>query len=60
MLAKINSVAVVGLTAEKVEVEVDLSGGLPGLPAAFKATTQENCERVHDDEEKQQHDDRAG
>ncbi len=31
MLAKINSVAVIGLAAEKVEVEVDLSGGLPGF-----------------------------
>ncbi len=31
MLAKISSVAVIGLAAEKVEVEVDLSGGLPGF-----------------------------
>lgn len=48
MLAKINSVAVIGLTAEKVEVEVDLSGGLPafnivGLP---DKAVEESKERV--------------
>jgi len=48
MLAKINSVAVIGLAAEKVEVEVDLSGGLPafnivGLP---DKAVEESKERV--------------
>lgn len=48
MLAKINSIAVIGLTAEKVEVEVDLSGGLPafnivGLP---DKAVEESKERV--------------
>lgn len=48
MLAKINSVAVIGLSAEKVEVEVDLSGGLPafnivGLP---DKAVDESKERV--------------
>jgi magnesium chelatase family protein len=48
MLAKINSIAVVGLAAEKVEVEVDLSGGLPsfmivGLP---DKAVDESKERV--------------
>lgn len=48
MLAKINSVAVIGLSAEKVEVEVDLSGGLPafnivGLP---DKAVEESKERV--------------
>ncbi len=48
MLAKINSVAVIGLGAEKVEVEVDLSGGLPafnivGLP---DKAVEESKERV--------------
>lgn len=48
MLAKINSIAVVGLAAEKVEVEVDLSGGLPsfmivGLP---DKAVEESKERV--------------
>jgi magnesium chelatase family protein len=31
MLAKINSIAVMGLDGEKIEVEVDLSNGLPGF-----------------------------
>jgi len=48
MLAKINSIAVIGLSAEKVEVEVDLSGGLPafnivGLP---DKAVEESKERV--------------
>lgn len=48
MLAKINSVAVIGLSAEKVEVEIDLSGGLPafnivGLP---DKAVEESKERV--------------
>ena len=48
MLARINSVAVIGLSAEKVEVEVDLSGGLPafnivGLP---DKAVEESKERV--------------
>lgn len=48
MLAKINSIAVIGLAAEKVEVEVDLSGGLPafnivGLP---DKAVEESKERV--------------
>lgn len=48
MLAKINSIAVIGLAAELVEVEVDLSGGLPafnivGLP---DKAVEESKERV--------------
>ena len=48
MLAKINSIAVIGLNAEKVEVEVDLSPGLPafnivGLP---DKAVEESKERV--------------
>jgi magnesium chelatase family protein len=48
MLAKINSVAVIGLDVEGVEVEVDLSGGLPafnivGLP---DKAVEESKERV--------------
>ncbi len=48
MLAKIYSIAVIGLSAEKVEVEVDLSGGLPafnivGLP---DKAVEESKERV--------------
>lgn len=48
MLAKINSIAVIGLSAEKVEVEVDISGGLPafnivGLP---DKAVEESKERV--------------
>jgi magnesium chelatase family protein len=48
MLAKINSIAVIGLSAELVEVEVDLSGGLPafnivGLP---DKAVEESKERV--------------
>ena len=48
MLAKINSIAVIGLSAERVEVEVDLSGGLPafnivGLP---DKAVEESKERV--------------
>jgi magnesium chelatase family protein len=48
MLAKINSIAVIGLTAEKIEVEVDLSNGLPafsivGLP---DKAVEESKERV--------------
>ena len=48
MLARINSIAVIGLSAEKVEVEVDLSGGLPafnivGLP---DKAVEESKERV--------------
>lgn len=48
MLAKINSIALVGLAGEKVEVEVDLSSGLPsftivGLP---DKAVEESKERV--------------
>lgn len=48
MLAKINSIAVIGLDGEKVEVEVDLSSGLPaftivGLP---DKSVEESKERV--------------
>ena len=48
MLAKVNSVAVNGLDAQAVEVEVDLAGGLPmftvvGLP---DPTVRESRERV--------------
>lgn len=48
MLAKINSIAVIGLDGEKVEVEVDLSNGLPsfsivGLP---DKAVEESKERV--------------
>lgn len=48
MLAKINSIAVIGLGGEKVEVEVDLSHGLPafnivGLP---DKAVEESKERV--------------
>lgn len=48
MLAKINSIAVIGLGGEKVEVEVDLSNGLPaftivGLP---DKAVEESKERV--------------
>ncbi|MEI6267168.1 MAG: YifB family Mg chelatase-like AAA ATPase [bacterium] len=48
MLAKINSIAIIGLNAEKVEVEVDLSPGLPafnivGLP---DKAVEESKERV--------------
>ena len=48
MLANINSIAVIGLTGEKVEVEVDLSSGLPafnivGLP---DKAVEESKERV--------------
>ena len=48
MLAKINSIAIIGLNAEKVEVEVDLSAGLPafnivGLP---DKAVEESKERV--------------
>ena len=31
MLAKVNSCAVIGLDGELVEVEVDISGGLPAF-----------------------------
>jgi magnesium chelatase family protein len=48
VLAKINSIAVIGLSAEKIEVEVDLSNGLPafsivGLP---DKAVEESKERV--------------
>lgn len=48
MLAKINSIAVIGLDGEKIEVEVDLSNGLPsfsivGLP---DKAVEESKERV--------------
>ncbi|MFA5197489.1 MAG: YifB family Mg chelatase-like AAA ATPase [Patescibacteria group bacterium] len=48
LLAKINSIAVIGLSGEKVEVEVDLSNGLPafnivGLP---DKAVEESKERV--------------
>ncbi len=35
MLAKVRSCAVVGLEGALVEVEVDLSNGLAGLPRSF-------------------------
>ena len=48
MLAIINSLALVGLQGERIQVEVDVSGGLPcfdivGLP---DASVRESRERV--------------
>lgn len=48
MLAKINSCAIVGLEGQAVEVEVDLSAGLPGIIVVGLPDTavQESKERV--------------
>ena len=48
MLAKVNSAAVVGLEGQLVEVEVDISGGLPSMTIVGLPDTavQESRERV--------------
>ena len=51
MLAKVNSSSVIGIDAHAVEVEVDISNGLPGFNIVGLPDTacRESADRVHHD-----------